>query len=544
METKENMEIGDIALLFLPLSAYTVVVLMVTFGLSKESYQFHLLSIVLGVISAFVIKTGHLEKKEGKRIAFLIAVPLLLAVIFRAIPYIDNSVPLGYDPGIYKYEIERYWKGLPEIIPPDLENWDRQWSPPGLFIITSILHLYGFNSFDHYNFLFIFFDVLVVLAIYAAGKRYFSQEAGIIAALFYSASFVQFRAFWLFYYKNVIAIFLALIAVYLFKSKKYVPLVITGVLIGAVHRPTFLVFGLIYLFSLAENVFSEGKKDTVRKFFSGCLILILAISFYIPAHMSALSLLKGVMKSTEETVEGVFSQDMNGGKSIGGGTFISSDEYHYSAIFYLPLAVSGAFIMLREKNFNSIVFWGIVTAVIVYLKLFFYNRFIIHLDIALLLLAGAGFYYLIKYSRSFGFIILTVLAITSIYSAYEESIESKPLITERELESISMIKSYDEDAYSMAITSYYSPWVIGYSGKKTIAPGLFEYNKWGRSEWRKFWSTKDPNTTAKMLRIYNKPVYIYIGEEEWINENKFRGDCFEKLYYRHGSKIYRFGCNE
>jgi 4-amino-4-deoxy-L-arabinose transferase-like glycosyltransferase len=194
--------------------------------LSYELYHFYSFAIIFGIISLFVLKDRSGEKRL--KLSYMIVIPLLIAIAIRAIPFIDNSVPLGYDPGFYKYEIERYWKGLPEIIPPDLEDWDRQWSPPGLFIITSILHLYGFNSFDNYNFLFIFFDVLVVFAIYAAGKRYFSQEAGIIAALFYSVSLVQFAAFYLFYYKNLVSVYLALIAFYMLKSKKYLPLILTG----------------------------------------------------------------------------------------------------------------------------------------------------------------------------------------------------------------------------------------------------------------------------------------------------------------------------
>ncbi|HID42823.1 MAG TPA: hypothetical protein EYP30_03465 [Archaeoglobaceae archaeon] len=284
----------------------------------------------------------------------LIILPLIIAIVLRVIPYIDNTVPLGYDPGIYKYEIERYWKGLPEIIPSDLENWDRQWSPPGLFMITSILHLYGFDSFDYYNYLFIFFDVIVVLAVYSAGKRFFSQEAGIIAALFYSVSLVQFKAFELFYYKNVVSIFLALIAIYLYKSKKYIPLVMTGAVVGAIHRPTFLIFGLVYLLSLCSDYFREQEsKDILRKFVSGCLILLLAIAFYIPVHFSALLPLKGVVESTKEAVESIESGKEK--KAIGGGHFITSEKYHYSAMYYLPLAVSGALVTLRMRKINPII---------------------------------------------------------------------------------------------------------------------------------------------------------------------------------------------
>jgi len=372
MNEGEKSELENLAILSIPLFVYISILVAVKLNLlSYELYHFYSFAIIFGIISLFVLKDKNGEKRLKLR--YMIVIPLLIAITIRAIPYIDNSVPLGYDPGFYKYEIERYWKGLPEIIPSDLENWDRQWSPPGLFILTTILRLYGFDSFDYYNFLFIFFDVLIVLGIYSAGKRYFSQEAGIIAALFYSFSLVQFAAFYLFYFKNVVSVFLVLIAFYLLKSKKYLPLVITGAVVGAIHRPTFLIFGLTYLLSFAGDLITPSdrtKANLLRKFVSGLLILSLAIAFYVPAHLSALAPLKSIIESTEgkiqETVEDKISPQRSGA-----GNFIPVEDFIYSSMYYLPLAVSGFLLAIRKKNLNPFLFWIAITSTIVYFQLFF-----------------------------------------------------------------------------------------------------------------------------------------------------------------------------
>jgi hypothetical protein len=165
-----------------------------------------------------------------------------------------------------------------------------------------------------------------------------------------------------------------------------------------------------------------------------------------------------------------------------------------------------------------------------------------HLDIALTLVAGAGFYYLLKYNRVISLIALVLLVSTAFYAAYELSSVSKPFVDEDEIRYISSLQN-KEDAYAMSIINFYTPWVAGYSGKETIDPGLLDFNKWTPIEWDRFWRTPDPVETAKMLSIYDKPIYIYIGKKiRLLNESKFSGDCFEKILDENGVQIYRFGC--
>jgi len=63
----------------------------------------------------------------------------------------------------------------------------------------------------------------------------------------------------------------------------------------------------------------------------------------------------------------------------------------YSTLAYLPLAILGFIHFIKKKDYNLIAIWALLAFIIVYFQFFFYNRFIIMLDIVLIILASIGF---------------------------------------------------------------------------------------------------------------------------------------------------------
>ncbi len=62
---------------------------------------------------------------------------------------------------------------------------------------------------------------------------------------------------------------------------------------------------------------------------------------------------------------------------------------------------------------------------------------------------------------------------------------------------------------------------------KTIAPGLFEYNRWNLQQWQKFWNS-DSERAKEMLKDYERPLYIHVGNiRAGMNMTKFNDKCFE-----------------
>ena len=100
------------------------------------------------------------------------------------------------------------------------------------------------------------------------------------------------------------------------------------------------------------------------------------------------------------------------------------------------------------------------------------------------------------------------------------------------------MQNTENDAFVMATHSYYSPWVLGYSERKTIAPGLFEYNKWDVKQWREFWSS-DAEKAIEMLNDYERPLYIHSGSVKGtMNLTKFEDECFEEF----NEKVWKVNC--
>ena len=96
----------------------------------------------------------------------------------------------------------------------------------------------------------------------------------------------------------------------------------------------------------------------------------------------------------------------------------------------------------------------------------------------------------------------------------------------------------------MATSSYYSPWILGYSKRKTIAPGLFDYDKWNYEQWIKFWKAGNITEIKDLMGVYNKPLYIFIGKHGStnFNLNKFSGSCFKTVLNDNGGILYNYRC--
>lgn len=512
---KEVMKTSFYQLLVL----YTVLVFLAGIGIiSKYTLHFEIFAVILAVFGVLSI-----EKKEDEINIppILTVLPIVILFVFRIIPYLNNAVPLGYDPGIYKYIMETYSSKLPGLPGENLEIWARNGFEPGLFVITDLLYLIGYDTQSILTGVFILFELLLGLGIYAAAGRFFGKDVGILSFFIFSISIVQYQVFWYMYYKNVVALFMMLISLYFLRSGKYLPFILTAAFVGASHRPTFLIFGLIYLSYIIIH-----RKERVKNTIAGAVILVLALTFYIPNLKEAII----------DNIEPIISAN------IGAGTFISFFTYQFSSLSYLPFALLGSLILLKRKDINPFFLWFSICGIIVYFKLIFFNRFIIHLDVAMIILASLGFYELIRSNKRIGTAILLILFFTSLFTMNQNAIDAKPLISEKELDIIKQFNDTESNAYVMSTSSYYSPWILGYSGRKTIAPGLFDHDKWDINEWKIFWATSDKEAAVRMLGMYERPLYIYLGEKNIVNEKKFENDCFENIFQEDGMKKYKVLC--
>jgi hypothetical protein len=493
---------------------YAIIILFVSLGLFwKYSLQFHILAIIIALFGITITKT-KLKDINVKHFYFLFIISIFFMLFTRI--YSSQGIPLGYDMGIYKYGIENF-----NFF--NTASWLKGTLTPGFFYLTFLLSQF-FSSNSILTYIFILFNIILGLSIYFVTKEYFNQKTGIIALLLYAVSIIQFKVFTYLYYKNILGLITLLWSIYFLRKERRIPFIIFSILTGILHRPTFFILGLSYLFYSILNY-----KDIKKHIINGISILLITSIFYMGYFKeSILPLISPVARSFIET--GTTS-----------GTFINFFTYQYSVLAYLPLAILGFFYLIRRKDYNMFFFWSIITFAIVYFQFFFFNRFIIMLDIVLIILAGVGFSLLISKHSKLGGTILIVLLLSLAFVTINEALNIQPLISDEELETIGYLQNTEKNAYVMSTSSIYSPYILGYSNRETIAPGLFQYNQHNEQEWQIFWTTQDINQIKEFLDKYDKPLYIFIGEKQPNNLEQF-GSCFEMYYEKEENKIYKYNC--
>ena len=508
---------------------YTICVLLIALGfLSKYTLQFHIFAVMLGILGVSIIPEETSKVKINRKVHYIFFLGAVLIIFaFRSIPYLGNSVPLGYDPGLYKYGIEY---GLI-----NLDSWILSGGMEPGFLYLMIPFKFLFSSQFILTWLFIFFSLLLGLSIYFFTREFLGEQSALFSLLIFSLSVIQFKTFWYLYYKNVIGLSFMLFSMYFLakyeKSEKRLFLglfIVLGGLVLSVHRPTFYIFGISYFLYALISPYRKGNYNFNKlkiNILSGILIGLIGMSFYAGKFLPAITNILPFV------AEGFISP----GESP--GTFISFFYYQYSALLYLPFAIIGLFYFLKKKEFNMIVIWAIINLSIVYFQFFFFNRFIIHLDIVLIILSGQGLSILFEDKRKLFIMLSLALMLSGLFFISNESTASKPLLSEKALSFIERIPELtEENSKIMVISSEYSPWVKGYSGRTTIAPGLFDENKWGEEEWEIFWTATDMQKTREMMSVYEKPIYLYAGTKS------FNNPCFSLYIENNGEKIYKYDC--
>ena len=480
---------------------------------------------------------------------WLIFIPIIIILVSRTVPFLFFEAPLGYDTGLYRKTIEIYQSSLP-YLPSGVDQI-------GIFLITDLLGLFGF-SIDQILFGFhILADLFLGIGIYILVKKFFNLNAAIYSFFLFAVSVTQFQAYWFMFYKNILALFLMLVSFWLLKKKSWLVIPVAGFM-GGVHSMTFFLFVLIFI---AHFVFNRHKKYC---FISGISILFVALSLYIYNFSGILNLFPEVNPSK------LFQPEV-----IYGGRFFDFSAYLHLSVFYFPFAVLGFIYLIKKREFDYLFFWFLINFLIVYLGFFFHNRFIVFLDIIAIILAGAAIdkilnrislniypaenscrktgitndkiivramartANIIPFNGVYNKIAVLILIFGMIYFLMGNVLSTKPLISKGELNEIKSLDTVtEENAFVMSTISHYSPWIYGYSGRKTIAPGLFQYDtKWSREEWDIFWATDDLEIRHNLLDRYEKPLYIFVGD--WQEELRFKFDRDPALV-KYSKRVYKY----
>ena len=512
-----------IELAYLPLTAsFLALFLLKELGVFTLPVRYELLAGAVPILAIPCLIRKHGEEVDWQTSPTTTIVPffaVLLALGTRLLPLSRSALPLGYDAGFYKYTMELYQNALPGIPETELATWVRQMYEQGLFVLSDAMHvLAGTSATDLITYLFPLLGAFLVLPLFIVARALFGNRVGILASFLYAFSYTQYAAFDLLYFKNVIGLILLLLAIYALEKKKDGLMALMFAALGIFHRPEFLLFALI----LAVYFVMHRRREIVLAVLGTAALIA---PFWVPRW-------------------GLYWAAISGG--IGGGTLFGFDTYTFVAMAYLPFAAIGAVYLAINKKLNSMLIYFAITCAIVVFHLFFFNRFIIMLDLAAVVLAAVGIErgLLRKGGSSMPAavtIVLLVLAASAL-PTFARANDVRPRIDDQQLHAVEWIRDHAESNAYVLATSSDAPWVLGWSQRRVIAPGLFEWYIQSEDEWFTFFESKDPEVARRFVAAYDGPVYVYSTKEsaEFMGLEKFQQDYFQQVYGDDRVAVYKY----
>lgn len=454
-----------------------------------------------------------------KKILYILFIIALLLWIYRFFPYFFVNIPFWYDPWLYRHLFLDYFNSLPFIDFSSFSQRTQQAYPPFLWFFSSILQLIWFSPDFLLSFWLWIFSVLTSFFIYLVLKKY-SNYTAFFWAIIFLISIIQYQAFWFNYYKQIIWIIFMLTAIYLLNKKQNILLIPVIIALFTIHRPTWLYFLLTFIFYKLIRYFIF-KEKCLKDVYSVLLAWILSLIIYFPVFkQQILSLLNPLFTTIGDTWRS--------------WTFFLRSEFAIYNFFILIASFYGLYLKIRKKDFDYISAWYIVWVIWIWFWMFFYNRMYIFFDIFIILMAWYAFWELYqKYWKKWLYLFMLFFITQGIYYLNYLQHHNKPLIPQIELEKIKKIyKTIDKNAMIMVTHKNYSPWLFGYTSKPIIAPGLFEWNKWGLDSWKKWWYG-DGKVKCKMIqdyeKIYHRPLYLWIWKYQ-PKSNLSWADCFTPVF--------------
>jgi len=484
----------------------------------ERKLNFAVFGILIGLCGANLSSTSNGNLKIS---SWWVVIAFLFAVLLRAIPYFDNSVPLGYDAGLYKFAFET----------PFGEAWLKQIYPLLFLRVMSAI-----TNLTSINFvlipLFIIFSASTCVILYFVIKKVFDKNIGILAALLFSFSISQFHVFSNLFYKNSLGIiFLLLTFTYYDRSKTIQPgLIAVGCLLGGIHRPAFLIFGISFLVFIAINIQSYRRKEILNAIINGLVILIL------------------VMIINYDRIDEFFLEririafDTTGKVGDQGGFYITLWEYLNHSALLIAFAIPGISLVRKKQLPLTITF--IVLLTIIVGKLYFHRRYIIYLDLILIIFSSYGLLSLVN-SKIFpkdylGKIMMILVLCIAGAKITKTSFNLDPLINEIELESISDLNySLEQDASLLLTDAYYAPWFKGWLKREIIVPGIFETDILTYAQWNLLWYG-DQEDKEGILDLFPSPTYVHVGMRT-TGLTPFTGQCFKKMAVKE-MNLFQYNC--
>ncbi|PIQ76700.1 hypothetical protein COU78_05405 [Candidatus Peregrinibacteria bacterium CG10_big_fil_rev_8_21_14_0_10_49_24] len=437
-------------------------------------------------------------------------------------PLFTYDIPLGYDPGIYRYLFLRHAEGFPPFFIGEMDAWAHN-HPLGLFFFSTILLRAGLPVDWFLGFIWNLFPIVLIATYAWITSRKEGATTGILVLLVGALSVPLYDGFSAMYWKTFAALLFAIWTFYLLEKKSLLAIV-PGILTLVTHNQTGLLFALTVGTWWAIQMIHKRNDPTWRKAsLIGGVVLILAALAYLPVWKQAVGdhLLPLLTMRGDDVPAGSFPpvnfyMKMNGLLLLAGvyGCIVSFKKQRRATLWILAVLWSAAFVFLR---------------------LFFYRRFFLQLDFFLMPFAAIAIADCWKRLPSFvGEVVLISFIAAQGYLSYQVLLLRQPDIDAETFAIVSSLHTMiPEDALVLTLENKSTTWVRGWLPQNNVAgPGLFSL-PWSRDRWEQLlFGTHEEKEAllgllpGKVYFVLTPLFYSYYGE---FADAFIADSCFEKL---------------
>ncbi|MFH0770991.1 MAG: hypothetical protein V1926_06520 [Candidatus Peregrinibacteria bacterium] len=463
---------------------------------------------------------------------------LLIAKYFFTLFLFD--VPLGYDPGIYRYLIVKYAAAFPFSLPA-LRPWAQEY-PYGLFLFTSVLVKAGIPVDWFLGWIWNAMTVILLCTLaWVTGKRE-GVRVGVLTLLMAFLSVAYFDGFASMYWKTFLALFFLILVFHAFErsSPWMVPL---GALTILCHNQTGLILALVFMLWWIVHLPSRWKDPQFRKLtIAFAAIAVLGLVWYAPIWFRAFwAPLKSVF--------------LLRGAQAPGGEFADPVQYLMTEGILLAFGIAGWVMSVRREKGSVWQLAPLVCAVFVVGKLVFYRRFFLQLDFFLLPFAAMALHrawndvsprrVLAISTRTLLVILIAVQAFVSIREAPLQAVRHSSFVDGSMLRTFAALSDVIEpNAAIISLENQSGVWLLGMMPDHLIgAPGLFDYPGWSYPMWEKFLYGSHEDRLG-LLAPLPRPLYFLTSDFFLRYYGSFadaflKDPCFEQVQ---GTELLRVIC--
>ncbi|MDZ4216846.1 MAG: hypothetical protein U1C97_00835 [Candidatus Gracilibacteria bacterium] len=422
---------------------------------------------------------------------------VFLFLLSRVYPFFLSEYPLGYDTGIYRYELWHSVQALPEYV-------------SGLFLglplISDVFFLFGVSSDDFLSVFYVLLGVLLPLSVALFAVQHWGRRTALMVLFLFAVSIIQWKAYSMILMKQMLSLSLVFFSLWLVEKRSFWVLLVLVFI--ALLQPLDLVFVALalFFFGLWLMFFRRSDKADFRYFLwlflfglAGLVVVILADPMYWSGLWSTFFTGLFHLGSVEQSLQE--------------GVFLSLADYGYQSVFFVVFGVLGVFLELRQRRMSLPLLYLFFLVVWITLRMFFFQRLLIPCDAILIFFAGFAllrFWDIFKVDR-IGKILCSLLFLGLIIPFCFELARFQPLISQGEIDDMSSFcDSLPSNTMVFATDAYYAPWIRGSClSQRVVGPGLFE-NAWSRSDWEAFW-LGDSARVQSLLKNYSGELYFYQG---------------------------------